>query len=391
MNKYELQKKRADLVKAMRSLVDTVDNKTGMTEAEQGQWDKMNADLSVLDGQIENLSRVEALESALNDLGEEPRRPAPAGGASSDQNPLASDEYKAAFIEFVRGNHVPDVRAALSIGTDSEGGYTVPESWARTLIAKLTDYVTMRQICDVITTSETQNLPLVADNGAAGWLDEAATYPESDIAFGNLQLGAHKLGRIMKVSEELLQDTGYPLEQEIARIFGLTFGLAEEAAFVTGDGTGKPTGILVSADVGKTAAGASAITYDEAVDLVHSVREVYRMNANWLMKDSTAAMLRKLKSAEGVPLWQPSLQVGQPDQFLGYAVRTTEAMPAVATGVKSIAFGDFRNYRIGDRGGIFMQRLNEKYADTGQIGFRMRKRVDGKLLISEAVKTLQQA
>lgn len=383
----EMQKKRAELSANMRTLIDQTDPKAGMTVEQESQWKQMDSELNNLDTSIEREKKLETLENSLGELESDPRRPAPNG---SNVNPMASDDYKREFVAFVRGGATPQIQAALSIGVDSEGGFTVPESWAATLINKLEDNVTMRQLATVIATTETNNLPLVSDNGAAGWLDEAAAYPESDIAFGNLQLKAWKLGRIMKVSEELLQDTGYNIESEIARIFGITFGAAENAGFITGDGVNKPTGVLVGADNGKTAASATAITYDEMVDLVHSVRQVYRMRSNFLIKDATAGMLRKLKSTDGVPLWQPSLQMGQPDQFLGYSVRTDEDMPAVATGAKSVAFGDFSNYRIADRGGIVMQRLNELYAGTGQVGFRMRKRVDGKLLVAESVKTLTQ-
>lgn len=385
----EMQKKRAELAKNMRSLVDQVDAEKGMTPEQESQWNKMNDDLALLDKAIEREKQLETIENSLDELEDTPHRPAPAGNNAA--NPLGGEDYRNTFINFMRDGVTADIRAALEIGTDSEGGYLVPESWVGSLIQKLTDAVIMRQLASVMSTTSTTNLPVVSDNGAAGWLDEEAAYPESDIAFSNLQLHAYKLGRIIKVSEELLSDNTYNLESEISRIFGLTFGLAEETAFITGDGTGKPTGVLTGADNGVTAASATAVTYDEIINLIHSVRAVYRRNASFLMKDATAAMLRKLKSTDGVPLWQPSLQAGKPDMFLGYMQYSSEAMPTVATGVKSIAFGDFREYRIADRGGIAMQRLNELYAGTGQVGFRMRKRVDGKLLVSEAVKTLTQA
>lgn len=385
----EMQKKRAELAKNMRALVDQADSATGFTAEQEGQWQKMESDLSIMDKSISREQHLESIENSLGELEDKPHRPAPSNGKTG--NPLAASAYKDSFIQFVRDGVTPDIKAALQVGTDSEGGYLVPDAWVSTLIEKLTDNVAMRQLASVMSTSSLTNLPLVSDNGSAGWLAEEASYPESDIAFGNATISAYKLGRIIKVSEELLADNTFNLESEISRIFGLTFGLAEEAAFVTGDGTNKPTGVLVTATNGVTAAGAAAITYDEVINLIHSVREVYRRNANFLMKDSTVALMRKLKSTDGVPLWQPSLQVGVPDMFLGYSVRTTEAMPAATTGLKSVAFGDFSQYRIADRGGIAMQRLNELYAGTGQVGFRMRKRVDGKLLVAEAVKTLTQA
>ncbi|WP_043316598.1 phage major capsid protein [Microbulbifer sp. HZ11] len=385
----DLQQKRGQLAASMRTLVDKVDSAKGMTTDQETQWNKMNDDLVALDKQIAQLEKMEEIEARMGEVPDPANRPAPEG--NTPVNPLAATDYVDNFETYVRAGMNTDVRAALTIGTDSEGGYTVPESWSNMLIQSLADNVVMRSICTVIGTGEDRNLPLVADNGAAGWVGEGGSYPESDPAFAGAILKAWKLGRITKVSEELLQDSAVNVEAEIARIFGFTFGTAEEAGFIVGDGTDKPTGVTVTGQVGKTAASATAITYDEIVDLIHSVRAVYRSNGSFLVKDATMGMLRKLKSTDGIPLWQPSVAAGVPDTFLGHKVYTSEAMPAVATGNKSIAFGDFKQYYIADRGGIVMQRLNEKYADTGHVGFRMRKRVDGKLLVAEAVKTLQQA
>ncbi|MFS1524745.1 phage major capsid protein [Microbulbifer sp. 2304DJ12-6] len=384
----DLQQKRGQLAASMRTLVDSVDAAKGMTTEQEEQWKTMNNDLNALDKQIEQLEKMVEIEGRLSEVPNPAQRPEPAGNTPT--NPLASTEYMGNFEQYVRAGMSMDIQAALTVGTDADGGYTVPDSWAMQLIEALTDHVVMRELCTVISTSTTTNLPLVADHGQAGWIEEGAPYPESDIQFGAGVIEAWKLGRIMKVSEELLQDTQVSLESEIARIFGLTFGTAEEAAFITGDGNKKPTGVTITAPVGKVAASANAFTYDEIIDLIHSVRAVYRNGASFLAKDGTIGMMRKLKSTDGIPLWQPSLQAGVPDSFLGYRVRTSEAMPGVATGNKSIAFGDFRQYRIADRGGMVMQRLNEKYADTGHVGFRMRKRTDGKLLMAEAIKTLQQ-
>ncbi len=384
----DLQQQRSQLAAKMRTLVDNVDAEKGLTSDQETQWQTMNDELNALDKHIEQLEKMAAIEARLNEIPNPAQRPEPSN--NTPENPLAMADYVGGFEQYVRGGINTDIQATLTVGTDSEGGFIVPETWTTQLIDTLADNVVMRQLSTVMSTSNTNNLPLVSDYGAAGWLDEGAAYPESDIAFGVGMLEAWKLGRIMKVSEELLQDSGVNLESEIARIFGITFGTAEEAAFITGNGTKKPTGITVSAKVGKIAASPNAFTYDEIIDLVHSVRAVYRQGASFLAKDSTVAMLRKLKSTDGIPLWQPSLQAGVADSFLGYRVHTSEAMPAVAPDNKSIAFGDFKQYRIADRGGIAMQRLNEKYADTGHVGFRMRKRTDGKLLVTEAVKTLQQ-
>ncbi len=385
-----LQQKRGKLAADMRKVVDATDQSTGMTTEQESQWTQMNDDLVNLDKQISQEEQMATIENSLKEV-PEPALPAEPNNPEN-QSLLNTADYKNNFNQYLRKADLgTSIRNALSVGTDTEGGFTVPDSWLKTLIDSLTDNVVMRDISTVIQTSFTTNLPLVSDNGAAGWLDEGAAYPESDIEFGAGVIEAWKCGRIIKVSEELLQDSAINLEAEIARIFGLTFGLLEEAGFVNGNGTKKPTGVFVTAQNGKTAAANNAITYDEIIDLKYSLREVYRKDGLFLMASSTAGMIRKLKSTDGVPLWQPSIQLGQPDMFDGSPVRTAEEVPAVGSATTPIAFGDFKNYRIADRGGVVMQRLNELYAGTGHVGFRMRKRVDGKLLVAESIKKLTMA
>lgn len=390
----DMQNKRADLAKQMRNLVDSVDSAKGMTPEQETQWNAMDKDIQALDKGIRAIEAQLELENRLGDY-DPVRRPAPQNDSDGGR-PHASAEYQRDFEQFVRSRDISaDARGnllrvsnALNTGTDTEGGFIVPEAWEATLIAALSATVLMRQIATVRSTSSTISLPIVDDKGAAGWVDELAAYPESDISFASKKLEAWKLGRIMKVSEEILEDSFLSLDQEIASIFAECFGEAEDIGFFTGNGTKKPRGAILDAAVGVTAASNTAITYDEIVSLVYSVKERIRMKSTMVMADATAGMLRKLKSADGVPLWQPSIQAGQPDMMLGRPLRTADAMPVVAASASPILFGDFSYYRIADRGGIYMQRLNEKYADEGAVGFRMRKRVDGKLTRSDAVKRL---
>ena len=203
--------------------------------------------------------------------------------------------------------------------------------------------------------------------------------------------GAYKLGTMIKVSEELLNDSVFDLESYIAREFARRIGTKEEEAFFTGDGTGKPLGILAAsggAETGVTAASATAVTADELMDLFYSLKSPYRKNAVWILNDSTIKAIRKLKDNNGQYLWQPSLVAGTPDTIL--AVKTSTYMPAIAAGAKTIAFGDFSYYWIADRQGRSFKRLNELYAANGQVGFLGSQRVDGKMILSEAVKVLVQ-
>jgi HK97 family phage major capsid protein len=206
-------------------------------------------------------------------------------------------------------------------------------------------------------------------------------------------ISAYKLGTIIKVSEELINDSVFDIESYIATEFARRIGAKEEAAFFSGDGSGKPLGILATtggAQVGVTAASATALTCDEVIDLYHALRSPYRKDAVWLTNDATIKAIRKLKDGNGQYIWQPSLVAKEPDTILGRPVRTSAYMPEIASGAKTVAFGDFSYYWIADRQGRTFKRLGELFAPTGQVGFLGSQRVDGRLILGEAVKVLVQ-
>jgi len=243
------------------------------------------------------------------------------------------------------------------------------------------------------TSSGERKIPVVASKGSANWIDEEGPYVDSDDSFGQVTIGSFKLGTTIKVSEELINDSVFDLENYISKEFARRIGSREEEAFFTGDGNGKPLGFLAAkggADVGVTAASATAITADEIIDLYYSLKTPYRKNAVWILNDATVKAVRKLKDSTGQYLWQSALTEGTPDKLLGRPVYTSAYMPTAAAGAKTIAFGDFKYYWIADRQGRSFRRLNELYATTGQVGFIGSQRVDGKLILSEAVKVLAQ-
>ena len=188
-----------------------------------------------------------------------------------------------------------------------------------------------------------------------------------------------------------MDDSAFPLEPYIAQEFARAFGIAEEEAFCIGDGSGKPTGLFTAngGTVGVTTAGGTAITADEVISLVYSLKSPYRRNAKFLLNDATVAMLRKLKDGNGAYLWQPSVQAGQPDKLLGYDIYTSPYVPVMAAGAYAIAYGDFQNYWIADRTGRTVQRLNELYSTNGQVGFVATERVDGKIILPEGIQLLK--
>lgn len=196
---------------------------------------------------------------------------------------------------------------------------------------------------------------------------------------------------LCRVSTELLQDSAFDIEDYLSGEFVRAFGAAEEQAFCVGTGVGQPTGIFTAngGTVGVTSAKATDISADELISLIYALKAPYRRNAAFLMNDSTVAAIRKLKDGNGVYLWQPALQQGQPDKLLGYDLYTSPYVPAATAGNLAVAFGDFKNYWIGDRQGRTMQRLSELYATNGQIGYIATERVDGKVILSEGIQLLQ--
>lgn len=385
----ELREKRTKLWEDTKAFLDSKRDDKGLISAEDNAtYEKMEADVVNLGKEIERLERQAAIDLELSKPTNTPIKNNPAK-PKKEKTGRASNEYRQAFWKAMRNKHSFDVQNALQIGTDSEGGYLVPDEFERTLIDTLEDENLMRQVANVITTSfGDKKIPVVASKGTADWTDEEAPMHESDDAFGVVTLGAHKLSTMIKVSEELLNDSVFNLESYIAKEFARRIGRAEEEAFITGNGTGKPTGVLNTADIGVTTTTAS-ITMDNIIDLYHSLREPYRRTAIFITNDATVKAIRKLKDGSGQYLWQPSVQAGQPDTILNKPVRTSTYVPTIAASAKTITFGDFKHYWIADRQGRSFQRLNELYAATGQVGFRATQRVDGKLTLGEAVKVLQ--
>lgn len=391
----ELREKRAKAWDAAKAFLDSKRGADGLLSAEDvATYEKMEADVVNLGKEIDRLERQQALDAELNKPVNTPITGKPGQPNPENKTGRASDEYKRAFWNAMRSKAAGyEVLNALQVGTDSEGGYLVPDEFERTLVEALQEENIFRTMAKIIqTASGDRKIPVVASKGTASWVDEEGAIPESDDAFGQVSIGAYKLATMIKVSEELLNDSVFNLESYIAREFARRIGAKEEESFFIGNGTGKPTGIFNAtggAELGVTAASATAITVDEIMDLFYSLKSPYRKNAVFVMNDATVKAIRKLKDGNGQYLWQPSISAGQPDTILNRPVKTSAYVPAIAAGAKTIAFGDFGYYWIADRQGRSFQRLNELYAATGQVGFKATQRVDGKLILSEAIKVLK--
>ena len=390
----ELREKRAKVWEEAKAFLDSKRGKDGLISPEDAAiYEKMEEEVVNLGKEVERLERQASIDIELSKAINSPLTSRPLG-AEKTKTGRASDEYKDAFWKVMRNKHSLEVQNALQIGTDSEGGYLVPDEFERTLVDALLEENIFRSLAKVITTSSgDRKIPVVASKGTASWIDEEGLIPESDDSFGQVSIGAYKLATMIKVSEELLNDSVFNLESYIAKEFARRIGSKEEEAFFIGDAAGKPTGIFHStggAELGVTAASSTAITFDELMDLFYSLRSPYRKNATFVTNDATVKLIRKLKDGNGQYLWQPSVQAGQPDTILNRPVKTSSYVPTAAAGAKTVAFGDFGYYWVADRQGRSFQRLNELFAATGQVGFRATQRVDGKLILPEAIKVLQQ-
>lgn len=399
MNKIlELREKRAKAWDAAKAFLDTKRGNDGLISPEdEAAYNKMEADVIALGKEIERLEKQAILDAELNAPTANPLTGKPKTPNMEEKTGRASDEYRKAFWNAMRTRNGegldPIIKNALQIGTDTEGGYLVPDEFERTLVEALEEENIFRKLANVITTSTgDRKIPVVASKGTASWVDEEGAIPDSDDSFAQVSIGAYKLGTLIKVSEELLNDSVFNLETYISREFARRIGAKEEEAFLAGDGIGKPAGILSAggAQLGTTTAGAAAITFDEVLDLFYSLKAPYRNKSVFIMNDSTVKAIRKLKDSQGQYLWQPSLQAGTPDTILNRPVYTSAYVPAIASAAKTIVFGDLSYYWVADRQGRVFKRLNELYAVTGQVGFVATQRVDGKLILPEAVKVLQQ-
>lgn len=394
----ELREKRAKAWDAAKAFLDTKRGGDGLLSAEDtATYDKMENDVMALGKEIERLERQATIDLELSKATSNPITNAPSKGAE-EKTGRASAEYRKAFWNAMRtraGEGLePSIKNALQIGTDTEGGYLVPDEFERTLVEALEEENIFRTLAKVITTSSgDRKIPVVASKGTASWVDEEGIIPESDDSFGQVSIGAYKLATMIKVSEELLNDSVFNLESYITKEFARRIGNKEEEAFFVGDGTGKPTGLLNTTgggQVGVTTGSATAITLDEVLDLFYSLKAPYRNKAVFVMNDATIKAIRKLKDGNGQYLWQPSLQAGTPDTILNRPLHTSAYVPTIAATAKTIVLGDFSYYWVADRQGRVFKRLNELFAATGQVGFIATQRVDGKLILPEAIKILQQ-
>lgn len=389
----EMIEKRNQAWEGAKAFVESKRDKDGLLSTEDAAtYAAMEQKVKDYGAEIARLQEMEAMEQELAKPVNTPLTGKPLSTTEKpEKTGRASEAYKQAMLTALRTNF-RQVSNVLSEGVDANGGYLVPEEYDHRLIDILDEENVMRKLGTRIPTSGEHKINIAATKPAAAWIEEGGALTFGDATFDQIILDAHKLHVAIKVTEELLYDNAFNLESYIMQQFGKALANAEEDAFINGTGTGQPLGILAAtggADVGVTAKSATAITADELIDLIYSLKRPYRKSAAFLLNDQTLAAIRKLKDNYGQYLWQPSLQAGEPDRILGYAAYTSPYFPAVAAGKAAVAFGDFSYYNIGDRGTRSFAELKELFAGNGMVGFVAKERVDGKLVLPEAIKLLK--
>lgn len=362
---------------------------------------------------LDRISRdISALQNRLDRMHMAARRPALEGAGGAKGDPLAASEHKAAFYDrFVRkglDGGLQELEAkALSVGTDSEGGYAVPEELDRRIEALLRDVSPIRRVAQVVRVGSANYRKLVNLGGTGtGWVGEADARTETTSpSFAEVVPPLGEIYANPAATQAMLDDAFFDVEGWLADEIAGEFGEMEGAAFVNGDGSKKPKGFLTY-DTAATSDGTRAFGVlqhlatgvaggfpasdpaDKLIDLVHGLRPAYRTGAVFMMNTNVLASVRKFKDADGNYLWRPGLSEGMPATLLGYPVIEVPEMPDIAADSLSVAFGNFaRGYVITDRTGVRL--LRDPYSNKPYVHFYTTRRLGGGVVNSEAIKLLK--
>jgi HK97 family phage major capsid protein len=412
----ELNEKRAEASKAVVQLRDKISaEKRAFTAEEKTNFDKALGDYDSLTAQIDVIKRADDVakemearkvikaeivgSSPANDVSEKDKELAFRGWIRFQEKGMIKDEERQAMekikfhasakeLEVTLHQRAPrnekELRA-MSIGTASAGGYTVPEGFATQLEEALLFYSSMRNVAEVIRTASGNDMPFptVNDTGNAGVLvaEAGAVLTNADPVFSEVIFKAYKYtSKIIQISSELLEDSAFDLAGYLGRAIGERLGRVQNTACTTGTGSSQPNGIVTAATSTATAAAAT-LTADDIISLAYKVDASYAQGAAFMMSRALLGIIRKFKDSNDQYLWQPSLIAGEPEMILGYPVFQNSAMAtAVATGNVVAIFGQLNKYKIREVNAIRMKRLVELYAGTDQEGFGGFMRFDGNLL-----------
>ena len=295
-------------------------------------------------------------------------------------------EYAVAFKDML---HTGMPQKALRRGSAGSGNFIVPDTFEQKLVKGLTEKSLIRKLGTVMKTNTKMRIPTIIADGEAAWIPENEPVKFSEAVYGEIVLDAYKLAHKVVVSDEMLEDAQFDVEDYIRQLFVESVSAAEELALFIGDGNGKPTGLLHQTSVGWVSEKAGDITYDDILNLIHSVKSPYRKNAVLVMSEDAITKLLSIIHYHGNSPWDVSLKDGTSKTLFGYPVYTTNYLDRVLPGTKPVLFGDFSYFWIGERGKRSVKRLVERYADQGQVAYITSERIDAKLVLPEAVKSLE--
>lgn len=405
----QLAEKRQRAWEATKAHVDEAEKRGEWTAEDQQSYDRLTSDIDTIDARMNELKTSEASAeraSASVHFSEhrggaptQPRNRSSMNPTQEELRALARGEVRHIDVDFkdievVRlPNGFSEARdlSKLSAGA---GANTVPTSFRAKLVEHLTNNSAIRQTnVTILRTDSGEDIQVPKTTGySTGSLTaETASITESDPAFGQVTLGAYKYATFFQASRELMEDQAVDLEDFFARQAGRALANKSGADFTTGDGSAKPNGVVTASTLGVTAALAAAISADELIDLYHSVIPSYRVNAEWMMADSTWAKIRKMKDADNNYLVGPLTQDGG-NLLLGKRVVINPDMPASTAGLKSVLFGDFSAYMIRDAKGIRFERSDDFAFQNDLVSFKAVLRTDGDLVdTTGAIKHLIQA
>ena len=391
MNLKELMEKRTKAWDEAKEFAESKKDENGlMSDEDFKTYEEMERTIENYTREIKRKKREEEMDKTLEKPTTQALTNEPAIFTEEEKPMRARNVYKKSMMKALRTNF-RDISNELKVGTDESGGYLVPEEMESDIVNGLEDENIVRKLATKVQTSGLHKINIAATKPAALWVEEGGQLTFGDGTFDQVSLDAHKLHVGIKVTEELLYDAAFNLEKYITEEFTRALANAEEDAFLNGDGVNKPTGIFDSKKGGElgVTTKAQTINADELIDLVYSLDRPYRKRAAFILNDATVAQIRKLKDVNGAYIWQPSLKDGEPDRLLGYPAYTSAFAPKADKGKLAVAFGDFSYYKIGDRGNRSFQDLKELFAGNGMVGFLGKERVDGILVLREAVKLLK--
>ena len=399
MKNLELRGQRAELIKNASALVETAQAEgRSLTSEEVAKFDKMEADARSMKEQIDVIERQAEMKKELASIEGEKRELAPKATKSS------------AFSKYLRhgmGSLNSEERSLIQqrgtnvqiVGTDSLGGFLVPQDFSDELEVATAFTGEVERLAKKLNTAGGGLLdyPAVDDTGTdAVKTDESASLTVADMTFSNFQLSAYNYSSLVKVSTQLLQDSAFDLNAFLVEAMGERIARATNNAFTLGDGSGDPQGIVVGSTKGADAAGATAITADDILNLIYSVDASYRKKDSFglMAHDNIISAIRSLGvgSSNDFPIFIPGMAAGEPDRVFGVPMYVNNDMQStIATATKTIVAADFSKYVVRNAGGVQMVRLDERFADNLQVGFVAYKRADAKVINNSAIKHLLQA